>query len=295
MRLSEQSRSSSQIRYMSAATERNDKIQQQLATNRRIQRASDDPTGAAMAMQYRKNIAFESQMRRNLDNGTAFLNVTETAMDGATEMLQRARELTVQGATGTLGPNEKTNIASELNQIIQQLGQIANTNFGGAYIFSGYKTDTPAYNVTGNPPVSATWQGDNGQRIRQISAQASVAVNVIGDDVFGDIFSQLITLRDNLNSNAPTATINNSLGDIDHALDRVLNARADVGARVNRFEATTNRSLDSDTNLQELRAGVEDIDIAETIIQFTASQNALQAALGAIGRTANMSLLDFLR
>lgn len=280
---------------MSAATERNDKIQQQLATNRRIQRASDDPTGAAMAMQYRKNIAFESQMRRNLDNGTAFLNVTETAMDGATEMLQRARELTVQGATGTLGPNEKTNIASELNQIIQQLGQIANTNFGGAYIFSGYKTDTPAYNVTGNPPVSATWQGDNGQRIRQISAQASVAVNVIGDDVFGDIFSQLITLRDNLNSNAPTATINNSLGDIDHALDRVLNARADVGARVNRFEATTNRSLDSDTNLQELRAGVEDIDIAETIIQFTASQNALQAALGAIGRTANMSLLDFLR
>ncbi len=248
-----------------------------------------------MAMQYRKNIAFESQMRRNLDNGTAFLNVTETALDGVTEMLQRARELTVQGATGTLGPNEKTNIASELNQIIQQLGQIANTNFGGAYIFSGYKTDTPAYNVTGNPPVAATWQGDNGQRIRQISAQDSVAVNVVGNDVFGDIFSQLITLRDNLNTNAPTVTINNSLGDIDHALDRVLNARADVGARVNRFEATTNRSYDTDTNLQELRAGVEDIDIAETIVQFTASQNALEAALGAIGRTSSMTLLNFLR
>ncbi|MGE3076046.1 MAG: flagellar hook-associated protein FlgL [Dehalococcoidia bacterium] len=295
MRLSELSRSNSQIRYMSAATERADKIQQQLSTNKRIQRASDDPTGASMAMQYRKNIAFEAQMRRNLENGTAFLNVTESALDGATEMLQRARELTVQGSTGTLGPNEKTNIASELNQIIQQLGQIANTNFGGAYIFSGYKTDTPAYNVTGNPPVSATWQGDNGQRVRQISAQDSVAVNVIGDTVFGDIFSQLITLRDNLNSNQPTATINNSLGDIDHALDRVLNARADVGARINRFEATTNRSLDTDTNLQELRAGVEDIDIAETIIQFTASQNALEAALGAIGRTSNMSLLNYLR
>ncbi|MGE0600555.1 MAG: flagellar hook-associated protein FlgL [Dehalococcoidia bacterium] len=295
MRLSELSRSNSQIRYMSAATERADKIQQQLSTNKRIQRASDDPTGASMAMQYRKNIAFEAQMRRNLENGTAFLNVTESALDGATEMLQRARELTVQGSTGTLGPNEKTNIASELNQIIQQLGQIANTNFGGAYIFSGYKTDTPAYNVTGNPPVSATWQGDNGQRVRQISAQDSVAVNVVGDTVFGDIFSQLITLRDNLNSNQPTTTINNSLGDIDHALDRVLNARADVGARINRFEATTNRSLDTDTNLQELRAGVEDIDIAETIIQFTASQNALEAALGAIGRTSNMSLLNYLR
>jgi flagellar hook-associated protein 3 FlgL len=289
------SRSNNQIRFMSAATERADKVQQQLSTNRRIQRASDDPTGAAMAMQHRKNIAFEAQMRRNLENGTAFLNVTESAMDSATELLQRARELTVQGATGTLGPNEKTNIASELNQIIQQLGQVANTNFGGAYIFSGHQTQTPAYNVTGNPPVSATWQGDNGQRIRQISAQASVAVNVIGSDVFGGMFDDLITLRDNLNSNAPTTTINNAIADIDHALDRVLNARADVGARINRFEATTNRSLDANTNLQDLRASIEDIDITETIIQFTAAQNALEAALGAIGRTSNMTLLNFLR
>jgi flagellar hook-associated protein 3 FlgL len=289
------SRSNNQIRFMSAATERADKVQQQLSTNRRIQRASDDPTGAAMAMQHRKNIAFEAQMRRNLENGTAFLNVTESAMDSATELLQRARELTVQGATGTLGPNEKTNIASELNQIIQQLGQVANTNFGGAYIFSGHQTPTPAYNVTGNPPVSATWQGDNGQRIRQISAQASVAVNVIGSDVFGGMFDDLITLRDNLNSNAPTTTINNAIADIDHALDRVLNARADVGARINRFEATTNRSLDANTNLQDLRASIEDIDITETIIQFTAAQNALEAALGAIGRTSNMTLLNFLR
>jgi flagellar hook-associated protein 3 FlgL len=216
-------------------------------------------------------------------------------MDSATELLQRARELTVQGATGTLGPNEKTNIASELNQIIQQLGQVANTNFGGAYIFSGHQTQTPAYNVTGNPPVSATWQGDNGQGIRQISAQASVAVNVIGSDVFGGMFDDLITLRDNLNSNAPTTTINNAIADIDHALDRVLNARADVGARINRFEATTNRSLDANTNLQDLRASIEDIDITETIIQFTAAQNALEAALGAIGRTSNMTLLNFLR
>jgi flagellar hook-associated protein 3 FlgL len=289
------SRSNNQIRFMSAATERADKVQQQLSTNRRIQRASDDPTGAAMAMQHRKNIAFEAQMRRNLENGTAFLNVTESAMDSATDLLQRARELTVQGATGTLGPNEKTNIASELNQIIQQLGQVANTNFGGAYIFSGHQTQTPAYNVTGNPPVSATWQGDNGQRIRQISAQASVAVNVIGSDVFGGMFDDLITLRDNLNSNAPTTTINNAIADIDHALDRVLNARADVGARINRFEATTNRSLDANTNLQDLRASIEDIDITETIIQFTAAQNALEAALGAIGRTSNMTLLNFLR
>lgn len=295
MRLSEQARVSNQARYMGDAAGRMDRIQRQLSTNRRIDRASDDPTGAALAMQHRKNLAFETQMRRNLENGTAFLNVTESALNSTTELLQRARELTVQGATGTLGPSEKANIASELDQIIQQLGQVANTNFAGAYIFSGHLTQTPAYQVSGNPPVAAAWQGDNGQRTRQISAQDAVAVNVIGGTVFGTMFDDLIALRDDLRNNAPGTTINTALADIDGALDRVLNARADVGARLNRFEATTNRSLDTDTNLQELKAGIEDIDISETIIQFTAAQNALEAALGAIGRTSNMTLLNFLR
>ena len=294
MRLSEQSRTHNQVRYLSDATERADRVQRQLSTNRRIDRASDDPTGAALAMQHRKNIAFESQMRRNLENGTAFLNVTESALNSATELLQRARELTVQGSTGTLGPNEKTSIATEMNQLIQQLAQVANTNFGGAYIFSGHQTQTAAYQVAGNPPAAVTWQGDTGQRIRQVSAQDAVAVNVIGDQVFEDKSADLIALRDNLNANAPTTTINSSIADIDRALNSVLDARADVGARLNRFESTTSRSLDTDTNLQELRASIEDIDISETIIQFTAAQNALEAALGAIGKTANMSLLNYL-
>lgn len=294
MRLSEQARVGNQVRFMNAASERMDRVQRQLSTNRRIDRASDDPTGAALAMEHRKNIAFEAQMRRNLENGTAFLNVTESALNGTTELLQRARELTVQGATGTLGASEKTNIAAEMDQIIQQLAQVANTNFGGAYIFSGHQTQTAAYAVTGNPPVAITWQGDNGQRIRQISAQDAVAVNVVGDDVFGTMFQDLMTLRDNLNTNASTTTINGSLADIDKALNSVLNARADVGARVNRFDATTARSEETDTNLQELRANIEDIDVAETIIQFTAAQNALQAALGAIGKTSNMTLLNYL-
>ena len=211
MRLSDQSRTHNQVRYLADATERADRVQRQLSTNRRIDRASDDPTGAALAMQHRKNISFEAQMRRNLENGTAFLNVTESALNSTTELLQRARELTVQGATGTLGPSEKVSIATEVNQIIQQLAQVANTNFGGAYIFSGHQTQTAAYQVLGNPPVAVTWQGDAGQRIRQVSAQDAVAVNVIGDQVFGDMFTDLIALRDNLNSNAATTTINGSI------------------------------------------------------------------------------------
>jgi flagellar hook-associated protein 3 FlgL len=295
MRLSDQARVQNQVAYLTSAAERMDRVQRQLATNRRIDRASDDPSGAALAMDYRKSIAFEAQMRRNLENGTAFLNVTEAALSSATDLLQRARELTVQAANDTLGPAERQGLAAEVNQLIEQLAQVANTSFGGVYIFSGHQTNTPAYAVGGSPPAAVTWQGDYGERLRRVSARDVVPVNIIGDRVFGNLFDQMIQLRDALQSGAPGAQIRPFIAAIDAGLERVLNARAEVGARLNRFEATNYRSLETDTNLQELRAGVEDIDIAETIVRFTAAQNALEAALGAIGRTSNLSLLNYLR
>jgi flagellar hook-associated protein 3 FlgL len=295
MRLSEQSRLHNQVNYLSQATERMDAIQRQLATNRKIERASDDPSGTALTLRYREDIAFETQMRRNVENGTAFLNVTESALNGATELLQRARELTVQAANATLGPQEKAGVGAEIDQILQQMAQIGNTNFGGAYIFAGHQTQQPAFLVTGQPPTAITYQGDTGQRVRRISQQDTVSSNVIGSDAFGDIMNQLISLRDNLKAGAASAVINPSLADIDGALNRILQVRADVGARLNRFEATSFRSEDKDTALQEMRAGIEDIDLAETIVNMTAQQNALQAALGAIGRTSNMSLMNFLQ
>lgn len=295
MRLSEQSRVQNQITYLTNAAERMDRVQRQLSTNRRIERASDDPTGAALTMQYRQAIAFETQMRRNIAYGTAFLNTTEAALGSATEVLQRVRELTVQAANDTLGPTERQSIAREVNQLVEQLAQIANTTFGDVHIFSGHKTDTPAYLVTGTPPTQITWQNGTGQREIQISAGETVPINLLGPTVFGNLFDRLLALRDALQTGSPGAQINPYLADIDAGLDRVLTARAEVGARLNRLDATTSRSETTDTNLQELRASIEDIDIAETIIRFTASQNALQAALGAIGRTSNLTLLDFLR
>ncbi|MBA4180995.1 MAG: flagellar hook-associated protein 3, partial [Anaerolinea sp.] len=295
MRVTEQLRLNNQVSYLNAASERMDRIQRQLATGKRIDKASDDPSGTALALAHRKNLAFETQMRRNMENGTAFLNVTESALDGATDLLQRARELTIRAANGTNGPEELRSIGAEVGQLVQGLAQIANSNFGGAYIFGGHQTQAPAYQVTGSPPTAITYQGDTGQRVHRISAQDTVPTNVVGSSAFGTIFNELIALRDNLNTNGPLSVTSAAIANIDSGLDRVLQARADVGARLNRFESAQRRSEDTDVSLQELRAQIEDVDLADAIIRMTAQQNALQAALGAIGRTANDSLLNFLR
>ncbi len=295
VRVSEQSRLTAHLSYLNTVNERLDRVQQQLATGRKIDRASDDPAGATLALSYRDSIDFEAQMRRNLESGTAFMNITESTLGSATDALQRIRELTVQAANGSLGAQDRVAIGTEVNQLIEHLAQLANTNFGDAYIFSGHQTATPAYLVTGNPPTAITFQGDTGQRVRRISRQDTVAINLDGQTVFGSMFTDLIALRDNLNSGAPAATIQASLSSIDAALNRVVQGRAEIGARINRFDAATRHSNDTDTNLQGLRADIEEIDLPSTISKFQAEQQALQAALAAVGRTSNMSLVDYMR
>lgn len=295
MRVSEQSRLTARIGYLQTVTERLDMLQQQLSTGKRIQRASDDPAGTVLSLGHRRDIAFEEQMRRNLSSGVSFMNATEAALDGTTDALQRIRELTVSAANGSLGAGNRSAIAAEVDQLIGQLAQLANTNFAGAYIFSGHQTKTPAYTVTGTPPTAVTFAGDTGQRIRQISKQDNVAINISGATVFGTMFDDLVALRDNLNGSAPASVIEGSIGVLDAALERVIDARAEVGARVNRFEAAQRLSEQADTDLQMLRTEIEDVDLTETIVQFSAQEIAFQAALGAIGRTSNMTLLNFLR
>ena len=296
MRVTDRQQLLERQRVLQTATGNLDRTQQQLSSGRRINIASDDPQGTALALAHRADIANGVQMRRNIDNGTAFLNATETALSGATDLIQRARELTVQASNGTLSDQDKQAIAKEVDQITQEMVQIGNTNFGGAYIFAGHKTQTPAFTFSGSPLATVTYQGDNGQRLHQISKDESVATNVIGSTVFGSVFSDLISLRNTLNTPGATpATIGGSISALDGALDRIVQARADVGARVNRFDLTKSRSEDSDTNLTKLRAQLEEVDLTSTVVQFNAEQNALQAALGAIGKTANLSLVNFLQ
>jgi flagellar hook-associated protein 3 FlgL len=245
-------------------------------------------------MSYRRDITYETQMRRNIDGGVAFMNATESALSSATDVLQRARELAVQGGNGTNSQEGRDAMAIEVDQLLQQMVQIGNTNFTGAYIFAGQKTDQPPFVSQGVPQITGvTYQGDNGQRLRRISSVDTVAVNVTGPDAFGTAFQDLINLRDALR-NSPS-TVSQSIGALDHDLDTVLGARADIGARVNMFTDVQGRSQKKDTDLQDLRANIEDVDVTDAVVKLTAQQTQLQATLGAIGKTINMSLLDFIQ
>jgi len=120
-------------------------LQEQLSTGRRLMRPSDDPTDVANDLKLRSRIKEVAQFKKNLDDGIAFMGVTDTAMQSMNTLLQRCRELSIQAANDTLSEKERLFIQKEVGELTRQLLGLANTSYKGDYVFGGTQTKVEPY------------------------------------------------------------------------------------------------------------------------------------------------------
>src|ERR1700674_3466786 len=80
-------------------------LEGQLTSSTKLSKPSDDPVGVARALGFQQSIDQSNQFLKNIDQGTNWLNTTDSALGSVTADMQRARELTVQAANGTLSPD----------------------------------------------------------------------------------------------------------------------------------------------------------------------------------------------
>src|SRR5690349_15263638 len=121
------------------------KLQNQLATGRTINRPSDDPVGLSFAMRYRSELSANDQYQENVDSAVSWLEYTDDTMDQANSVLQRVRELAVEGANGSNPQAALDAIKSEVEELYGQLVYIGNSNFNGKHVFNGQLTDVEPY------------------------------------------------------------------------------------------------------------------------------------------------------
>lgn len=119
-----------------------DKTQQQIASRTTISKPSDNPTGTARSMRLRTNLAENDQYITNTDYAISWADSAESAFANVTDIMQRARELTVQGAnTGVYAQDSLDAIADEVEQLRQNmLLELGNASNGGRFIFGGART-----------------------------------------------------------------------------------------------------------------------------------------------------------
>ena len=183
------------------------KIQTQISSGRKILEPKDDPTNSARLMELHKQLTMNDQYGRNITLANGRLAAEEGAMQESGNILQRARELTINAHNAALTVENRQAIATEVVQLRQQLQDIANTKDSeGAYLFAGFKEQSQPFTSISGGDVS--YNGDQGQRLLQVGPSRQIAVGDAGDDVFMLIHNGNGQFRTDLNaSNTGNGTI----------------------------------------------------------------------------------------
>lgn len=262
-----------------------------LSSLKEVRRPSDDPVRVVTSLALRNSLGKVGQYQKNIGDAQSWLEITEGALGNAIDVLQRARELAVNGSTDTVPQESRLALAQEVRQLKEELIQIANTTHGSRYIFGGTRTS--------EPPYDGGWKGNDGKIEFLISPEVTIQVNLPGGDLFGDENSGAIgtleKLADLLEDNTKSGTdVSSVIGELDQVLDKFIAKRGEIGAKTKRMERALDRLSGTEISVTELLSKAEDADIAKAIIDLKSQENAYRVTLAAGARIVMPTLIDFL-
>ena len=278
-------------------------LQEQLATGQIVNRPSDDTLATRRAVSARTEVTKNEQYITNISNLGPGLRETETSLTTLVDVVQRARELTLQGANGTNEQLQLDQLAIEVDQLLESTLVESNHSSNGRYIFGGTVTKTEPFTPTrdANGGITAVGYIGNDQTFKlEVQDGIQVDANEPGSRVFtasgvsgADVFQTLIDIRDNLRS-GDAGALQTRLGELTSAQDQLLISLARVGSIQNRVEQVDSNLQDINLQLLDVVSDNIDADYAETIVELNAQSNALEASLNAGARVIQPSLLNFL-
>ncbi|MDG2111544.1 MAG: flagellin [Actinomycetota bacterium] len=271
-----------------------EEAQNRLSSGRMFERSSENVNAMNAALGLRSERRSIDQAIRNAQDGATHVDLADTKLQQSLNALRRIRDLSIR-ASSSLNPTESNAIAEEMASLNDQLVSLANSTFLGKGLFAG----TAAGEAVTLAAGTYSYTGDTGQLNRRISETESVKVNVTGDEVFGfttaeDVFT-MVARVENMTRIGDTAGVSNGIGDIDAAMDRIQEKLAELGATGNRIENTIERDLASSETIRRQLSQLEDVDLAESVLEIQTQEVALQATMGAVARALQPTLVDYLR
>ncbi|MFP7733917.1 flagellin [Priestia aryabhattai] len=240
-------------RQFNSANNAQSKSMEKLSSGLRINSAADDAAGLAISEKMRGQIRGLDQASRNSQDGISLIQTAEGALNETHSILQRMRELAVQGANDTNTADDRGEVQKELNQLMSEIDRIAtDTQFNTQTLFS-----------TGSFQATLQVGANKNQVITfSIAAMSSGALSLS---------------TGNISVGSNTAA-NTAISDIDGAIKTVSSERSKLGALQNRLEHTINNLNTSSENLTAAESRVRDVDMAKEMMEQTKNSILSQAA-----------------
>ncbi|MGG1072772.1 flagellar hook-associated protein FlgL [Priestia megaterium] len=293
MRVTQGMLAANSLKQISNSYNKLETLQNQLSTGKKITRPSDDPVVATKGMAYRSNLSEVNQYKRNLTEAQSWFDSSESGLEQVNSILQRTKELVVQGLNGTNESDDRQAIAREIEQLKLDYMQVGNTQVAGNYIFNGVNV--------GTAPISENASGMIESNINldpfsvEVSKGIQLRVNIHPENIFGqgafDLMNNVQTAfeQNNVNSLKDLST------QVDTQLSTLLAERSELGARSNRLELIENRLDSQEITATKMLSNNEDADIEKVITDLTVQESVHRAALGVGAQIIQPTLLDFLR
>ena len=282
--------------------------QEQLTSGKRVLKPSDDPARAAQAERALASASRSEAQLRALDASRQAMQLTESALGDAGELMQQARELLVGAGNGSYTDQDRRVMAQALRGLRDDLLAVANRSDGaGRYLFGGQGADGlplldgpggVAYNAAAGQllaasgeasPLSVDGQAAWLQAPDPNNPPATLSVFDVLDRAVGE-------LQTSGRSAVQVAqTVSDSLGGVDATAGNLAAWRSRTGEALNRIDGIGERLSQSRLDAQQERSNAEDLDMMQAISDFQNRQTGYDAALKTYSIIQQMSLFDYLR
>jgi len=276
------------------------RLQQQIASEKRILTPSDDPVAASRVLEIAQSKSMNTQYANNRQVANTHLTGLDNSLGSITEQLTVART-TLVGNAGTLSNDQRAVLSINLKASLSTLVGFANAkDASGKYMYAGFQSDTQPFTATA---TGATYNGDSNQLFLQVADQRKMAVSVAGDSVFkaggNDIFqtySDLTAVLDNPASTEADVTnaVATALASMDSAIKTVANTRSAVGSKLNELGALNESGDSRELQYAQAMSELQDLDYAQALSDLSQQQIILEAAQKSFIQTSGLSLFKFI-
>lgn len=304
MRITQNTMTQSLVRYLTTQNEALYDRQTIIASQKRINKPSDDPIAMGKVLDYRQTLASIDQYQTNIQTGMTRLDVTESTLKLVDELLQVVRAV---GQTEAGGTTESRQLAADqVKKLYDQILDLANSTQNDNYIFSGYLTKTEPFSRDDTQPTTydqytVDYYGDTGDAEFIVAQNTQVSIDADGQPVFHnaagggvnifDIMRDLIVGLENDDADAITT----QSGMIDQARTQINDIRAANSSIYYQLEITERHWQNYKPKIQDLMAQEEEADITKAVVELQSIELAYQTTLATAARIIQPGLVQFLK
>ena len=272
----------SSLTAQEAATNTNRSISsslEKLSTGLKINKASDDASGLAIADKLRTQVTSINQGVSNGNSAIALLQIADKSMAEQSKILDTVKAKLIQANTATTSADGRESIRKDITKLLEQLDNIAQqTNYNGNYLLQ--------LDATSGAGATASLEFQVGEKTSDMITMSAVQANTTG--------LSLTTLAGLATSGLTTTVAQTGQASVDSAITTLNGYRGDIGSTQNQVESAVRNLMTQATNIKNAESVIRDVDYAEESANFNKLNIISQAGSYAISQ-ANATQQNVLR